>query len=83
LYFDNEIAVSIFIEDLTREIWHVIRKVLNGTATEQDLKGAAEKNKYLRLYIHSYESRYYSYLNDSSLWLAKEVSDAVTDLIDI
>ncbi|QNN98435.1 hypothetical protein SEA_LILMARTIN_226 [Streptomyces phage LilMartin] len=82
MYFDNEVTVSTCIEDLTREIWSVIRKVLTKTASEDDIKGAAEKANYLRLYINTYESKRYRSLNESSVWLAKEVVEAVIDLID-
>lgn len=83
MYFDNETTVSACIEDLTREIWATLRKVLSKTASEDDIRGAAEKAKYLRLYLDTYETRRYSGLNESSVWLANEVIDAVIDLIDI
>lgn len=67
---------------MTREIWRVIRLVLVQEAREEDVRGAAEKAKYLRLYIDSYESRNYSRLPESSIWLAKEMVEAVVDLID-
>ncbi|AXH70101.1 hypothetical protein HWB80_gp083 [Streptomyces phage Karimac] len=82
MHFDNEVAVSIYIEDLTRDIWRVIRLVLAHEATQEDIRGAEENAKYLRLYLSSYDSRRYSYLPDSTVWLANEVADAVDDLID-
>lgn len=82
MYFNNETEASVFIEEMTREIWKVIRLVLAQEAGEEDIRGAAEKAKYLRLYIDSYESRNYSRLPESSIWLAKEMVEAVVDLID-
>ena len=82
MYFNNETEASFIIEEMTREIWKVIRLVLVQEAREEDVRGAAEKAKYLRLYIDSYESRNYSRLPESSIWLAKEMVEAVVDLID-
>lgn len=82
MYFDNETEASYCIEEMTREIWKVIRLVLAQEARQDDVRGAVEKAKYLRLYIASYESRNYSRLPESSLWLAKEMVEAVVDLID-
>lgn len=82
MYFDNEDAVSSCIEDLTREIWIVIRLVLAQEARQEDILGALEKAKYLRLYISSYESRGYGKLPHSSIWLANEMVEAVSDLMD-
>lgn len=82
LYFDNENEASFCIEEMTREIWKVIRLVLAQEARQEDIRGATEKAKYLRLYIASYESRNYSMLPESSIWLAKEMIEAVVDLID-
>ena len=79
---NNETEASFIIEEMTREIWRVIRLVLVQEAREEDVRGAAEKAKYLRLYIDSYESRNYSRLPESSIWLAKEMVEAVVDLID-
>lgn len=82
MYFENEDAVASCIEDLTREIWIVIRLVLAKEARQEDVKGAKERAKYLRLYINSYESREYNKLPTSTVWLANEMVDAVKDLID-
>ncbi|ASR75595.1 hypothetical protein SEA_MILDRED21_237 [Streptomyces phage Mildred21] len=82
MHFNNETEASFIIEEMTREIWRVIRLVLVQEAREEDVRGAAEKAKYLRLYIDSYESRNYSRLPESSIWLAKEMVEAVVDLID-
>lgn len=82
MHFNNETEASFIIEEMTREIWKVIRLVLVQEAREEDVRGAAEKAKYLRLYIDSYESRNYSRLPESSIWLAKEMVEAVVDLID-
>lgn len=82
MYFDNEDAVSSCIEQMTKEIWKVIRLVLAKEAQDADVKEGVEKAKYLHLYIDSYESREYKKMPPSSIWLAREMVEAVQDLID-
>lgn len=56
--------------------------VLQSSASAEDISGAAERAKFLRLYIDRYASKGYSKLPESTVWLASEVAEAVEDLID-
>lgn len=82
MYYDNEDAICKCIEDTIKEIWIVIRLVLGREARQSDIEKAVEQAGYLRLYICSYEAREYNKLPATSIWLAKEVAEAVEDLID-
>ncbi|QGH76489.1 hypothetical protein SEA_DAUBENSKI_221 [Streptomyces phage Daubenski] len=82
MYFEDESSTAQCIEDLTREIWATIKLVLKSQATPSEIAGAAERAKFLRLYITRYRDRNFSGLTDTELWLAQEVADAVEDLID-
>lgn len=82
MYFEDESSTSQCIEDLTKEIWVTIKMVLKSTATSTEIAGAAERAKFLRLYIDRYRVKRFTKLTDTELWLAQEVADAVEDLID-
>ncbi|UMO76383.1 hypothetical protein SEA_TOMAS_239 [Streptomyces phage Tomas] len=82
MFFEDETSTSQCIEELTREIWETIKMVLKSTATSDEIAGAAERAKFLRLYIERYRSKKFKSLTDTELWLAQEVADAVEDLID-
>lgn len=82
MYFDNESETVACIEQLTKEIWITIRKVLQATAGKDEIAGAAERAKFLRLYIDRYDARGFTRLPESTVWIAREVAEAVEDLID-
>lgn len=82
MYFDNEAETVACIEQLTKEIWITIRKVLKASADKYEIAGAAERAKFLRLYIDRYAARGFTMLPESTVWIAREVTEAVEDLID-
>jgi hypothetical protein len=82
VYFEDESSTAQCIVDLTREIWATIKLVLKSQADEREIASAAERAKFLRLYIDRYRAQRFSALTDTELWLAQEVADAVEDLID-
>lgn len=82
MYFEDESSTSQCIEDLTKEIWTTIKMVLKSTATSAEIAGAAERAKFLRLYLDRYRNRRFNSLSETEIWLAQEVADAVEDLID-
>jgi hypothetical protein len=82
VYFESDEEVSRCIENLTREIWTTIKMVLKSTATSEQISDAASRAKFLRLYIDRYKSKGFDSLTETEIWLAKEVAEAVEDLID-
>lgn len=82
MYVENDEEVSRCIESLTKEIWTTIKMVLRSTATSDQISDAASRAKFLRLYIDRYRFKGYSSLTETEIWLAKEVAEAVEDLID-
>lgn len=82
MYVENDEEVSHCIEELTKEVWATIRMVLKSTATSEQISDAASRAKFLRLYIDRYDFKGYSSLTATEIWLAKEVAEAVEDLID-
>ncbi|AYB71034.1 hypothetical protein SEA_YABOI_241 [Streptomyces phage Yaboi] len=82
MYFEDEPSTAQCIKDLTKEIWVTIKMVLRSEATPEEISGAAERAKFLRLYIDRYHSKDMDALTETEIWLAQEVADAVEDLID-
>jgi hypothetical protein len=82
VYVENDAEVSHCIKELTREIWSTIKMVLKATATPIQIRDAACRAKFLRLYIDTYQVKEFDSLTDTELWLAGEVAEAVEDLID-
>ncbi|WXW92694.1 hypothetical protein SEA_ENYGMA_246 [Streptomyces phage Enygma] len=82
MYFDDEYSTAECIKDLTRHIWITIKLVLRSEATPEEIAGAAERAKFLRLYINRYHRKRMTALTETEIWLAQEVAEAVEDLID-
>lgn len=82
MYVENDEEVSRCIKDLTKEIWNTIKMVLRSSATSEQVSDAASRAKFLRLYIDRYRFKGYRSLTETEIWLAKEVAEAVEDLID-
>lgn len=82
MYTKSDAEVATCIEDLTKEIWTTVKLVLKSSATKEQIYEAASRAKFLRLYIDVYQYQGFNTLTVTELWLAREVAEAVEDLID-
>lgn len=77
----NEASTCFCIELVSKDIWNVLRRVNETQLSEKETEDILVMSKYLKLLLDKYEDSRFSRMTEVDLWLAREIVNAVDELI--
>jgi NADPH-dependent 7-cyano-7-deazaguanine reductase QueF-like protein len=66
---------------VSKDIWNVLRRVNETQLSEKETEDILVMSKYLKLLLDKYEDSRFSRMTEVDLWLAREIVNAVDELI--